>query len=257
MTSRWSRQPREPPGAAARTALQLAAIAVAAVVLRRLEQRAPLRPPLPSWPHLLRNLLTGLPAGLLVLGVERPLALRLGHHRAARGGGLLERVADARLRTALGMCLLDYGLYHWHRAAHRSPRLWRLHRGHHADRVMNGSTAARFSLPEVAGGSALRLLQTWVLGIPPQAYRRWQTLMLASILFHHSNLRLPSRLERPLSLLIATPRLHGLHHSVRAEERQANLSSGLSAWDLLHGTYRYPQRPIRVGLLEPEAASLR
>ncbi len=73
---------------------------------------------------------------------------------------------------------------------------------------------------------------------------------MASILFHHSNVRLPSPAERILNLLFVTPRMHGIHHSIVEEETNSNWSSGLTIWDHLHRTYRsdVPQDGIKIGV---------
>lgn len=81
------------------------------------------------------------------------------------------------------------------------------------------------------------------------------------MLFHHSNLRLPLAVERWLARLLMTPRLHGIHHSVVRDEQDANWSSGLTAWDRLHGTYpaNVPQREVQIGVpmyREPEQVAL-
>lgn len=46
----------------------------------------------------------------------------------------------------------------------------------------------------------------------------WQTILFASILFHHGNLRLPRKFEGMMVRLFVTPRMHGIHHSDRREE---------------------------------------
>jgi sterol desaturase/sphingolipid hydroxylase (fatty acid hydroxylase superfamily) len=72
---------------------------------------------------------------------------------------------------------------------------------------------------------------------------------LVEVLFHHSDLRLPPRLERALRWLVVTPRMHGIHHSSVREETDSNWSSGLTVWDWLHRTLRrdVPQRAIAIG----------
>jgi hypothetical protein len=47
-----------------------------------------------------------------------------------------------------------------------------------------------------------------------------------------------------------TPRLHGIHHSTIEAERNSNWSSGLTWWDILHGTLRFdvPQEAIEIGI---------
>ena len=73
---------------------------------------------------------------------------------------------------------------------------------------------------------------------------------MLSILFHHSNVELPIELERWLSRIIVTPRLHGIHHSMVRDETDSNWSSGLTLWDWLHGTLKVnvPQQAITIGV---------
>jgi sterol desaturase/sphingolipid hydroxylase (fatty acid hydroxylase superfamily) len=66
----------------------------------------------------------------------------------------------------------------------------------------------------------------------------WQIFLFVCILFHHSNVRLPLGWERRLARLVVTPRLHGIHHSIAPADMNSNWSSGLTAWDWLHGTLR-------------------
>ena len=51
-------------------------------------------------------------------------------------------------------------------------------------------------------------------------------------------------------MLIVTPRMHGIHHSVVQAETDSNWSSGLTLWDRLHGTLRLgvPQAAIAIGV---------
>jgi sterol desaturase/sphingolipid hydroxylase (fatty acid hydroxylase superfamily) len=95
-----------------------------------------------------------------------------------------------------------------------------------------------------------RALQVAVLGVDPRSVAVWQTLLFVSILFHHSNTRLPLAVERVLVRVIVTPRMHGIHHSDFENETNTNWSSLLSAWDYLHRTIRLdvPQDAITIGL---------
>ena len=74
----------------------------------------------------------------------------------------------------------------------------------------------------------------------------WQTLLMFSILFHHSNVKLPAAWEKWLNLFIVTPRMHGIHHSVLQKETDSNWSSGLTIWDKLHGTFRSFDPPNKI-----------
>jgi sterol desaturase/sphingolipid hydroxylase (fatty acid hydroxylase superfamily) len=131
---------------------------------------------------------------------------------------------------------MDYGLYGWHILLHRVPLLWRAHAVHHADLELDASTALRFHFTELLASVPYRVAQVLVLGVRPRAYRIWSSATILSVLFHHSNVRLPLRLERVLCRLVMTPRLHGIHHSIVPEEMDSNFSSGLALWDILHRT---------------------
>jgi sterol desaturase/sphingolipid hydroxylase (fatty acid hydroxylase superfamily) len=96
----------------------------------------------------------------------------------------------------------------------------------------------------------VRAAQVAVLGVRPGPLAAWQTLTILSVMFHHSNVRLPLGAERWLARLVMTPRLHGIHHSIVEREADSNYSSGLTVWDRLHGTLRanIPQDAITIGV---------
>ena len=92
--------------------------------------------------------------------------------------------------------------------------------------------------------------QIAVTGASPLAVAIWQAILFASILFHHSNIRLPRRFEVRLARVIVTPRMHGIHHSTREDQTHSNWSSILSVWDILHRTFRFdvPDEAIVIGV---------
>jgi sterol desaturase/sphingolipid hydroxylase (fatty acid hydroxylase superfamily) len=153
-------------------------------------------------------------------------------------------------RTLAGIVLLDYTLWFWHWANHRIFFFWRFHSVHHVDLDMDASTALRFHFGELAMSVLFRALQIVAIGTDPRSVAIYQILLFASILFHHSNTRLPVSLERVLVRLIVTPRMHGIHHSDYLNETNTNWSSLLSAWDYLHRTIRLdvPQQAIEIGV---------
>jgi sterol desaturase/sphingolipid hydroxylase (fatty acid hydroxylase superfamily) len=202
------------------------------------ERRWPLRPRRePSGARAVRNLTMAALAGAVSGGLERPLVLRLAADAVLRRRGLVQRLPlSPAAGTALGIVLLDYTLYLWHVLTHRVPPLWRFHEIHHADRDLDVTTAIRFHAGEMALSIPFRAAQVRVLGVSPRALTLWQALLLASILFHHSNVRLSERADRWLSHLVVTPRLHGIHHARDPSLRESNWSNGLALWDVLHGT---------------------
>ncbi len=222
------------------------------VALTALERRHPLRQEHESKVRRLsRNLVfAGLAAATVNL-LERPVVQPLAQAVERHGWGLLHiRRLPYWVHVGLALILLDYTLYVWHVLVHRVPWLWRFHLVHHADLDLDASTALRFHFGELAVSIPWRALQIAAIGVGPGALTLWQNALLVSILFHHSNVQLPLALERPLSRVFVTPRLHGIHHSIVADEMNSNWSSGLTVWDWLHGTLRLdvPQRDIDIGV---------
>src|ERR1044071_2674985 len=211
------------------------------------ETFAPLRRPVES---KLRRVVRNLTIGGAALAITPWLQALLLHPTAAwiarSRVGLLQLVQwPPWVETLVAIVLLDYTLWWWHWANHRVPFLWRFHVVHHADRDLDASTALRFHFGELALSVPVRALQMIVIGVEPHALWLWQTIVFASILFHHSNLRLPVAVERVLVRVIVTPRMHGIHHSDRSSETDSNWSNLLSAWDYLH-------RTIRLDVAQPE-----
>lgn len=232
----------------------LALVSFAALLV--LERRRPLRRPTrPKARRDLRNLAVAALSAATIRTCEAPLVQPLAGLVHRRRWGLLPRLSlPAWLEVGLGVVLLDYTLWMWHVLTHRAPPLWRLHRVHHADLDMDATTALRFHFLEMLASVPWRAGQVLLVGAAPLTLSVWQTLTLVAILFHHSNVRLPLGLERRLAPLIMTPRLHGLHHSARPEERDSNWGTIFTWPDRLHGTALVDlERPVTIGVESPRA----
>ena len=216
------------------------------------ERRSPLRQHTQAEPsRIIRNLALGVLSMGVVSAVEGPVVRPLARRAEARRRGLAQRIpAPEWLRDATAVLAMDYTIYLWHILTHKVPVLWRLHLVHHVDLDMDATTALRFHAADMLVSVPYRAAQVALLGVSPRALRFWQAFFFLSVLFHHSNLRLPSRLERRLSRVLTTPRMHGIHHSTVPTETNSNWSSGLSLWDHLHRTFRLdvPDRRVQVGV---------
>lgn len=222
------------------SAVLYGAAAAGVVALLVGERRRPLRSRVePQATRDLRNGVMALTTALTVRLLEKPLVAPLAFAVERKKLGLVQQLSLPPLaKTALEVALLDYTLYLWHVLTHRVPWLWRLHEVHHSDRDLSASTALRFHFIEMALSAPYRAAQVVVLGVSRRSLQLWQAMTLGSILFHHSNLRLPPTLEQVLGWFVVTPRMHGIHHSVVRAERDSNWASGISVWDRLHGTLR-------------------
>lgn len=156
----------------------------------------------------------------------------------------------AWLYVFLSLVLLDYTLFIWHYLTHRVPLLWRLHQVHHVDLDLDASTALRFHPAEMLLSASWRGAQVFFLGIAPFPLSLWQLITLLEIIFHHSNIELPIAFERKLVKIIATPRMHGIHHSILPEETDSNWSTIFTWPDYVHGTLQLniPQDEITIGV---------
>jgi len=223
-------------------------------VLFVFEKRRPLRKQIEQKEiSTARNLAIAAVAGVAINLFEKPVTDKLTQIVEKRDFGLLKIFRLPKfLEIALAVILLDYTLYLWHVLTHKSPFLWRFHQIHHADLDLTASTAIRFHFGEMTISVIWRAGQILLIGVSPEALKTWQTLLFLSILFHHSNVRLPQEVENKLQKIIITPRLHGIHHSIVKDEMDSNWSSGLSLWDFLHGTFRndVPQDKIIIGIAE-------
>lgn len=216
-----------------------------------LERRRPLRHSADSkLQRNVRNSLIGVSAAVAMQLAEVPVFRRMSEVERRRWGLVKRLRLPFWLEVIVALALMDYTLYVWHRLAHRLPFLWRFHLPHHADVDLDVSTGLRFHFGEIALGTPYRAAQILLIGVSPLTLSIWQTLMLISIAFHHSNIDLPPSIERRLVRFIVTPRMHGIHHSMIPEEANSNWSSGLSVWDRLHKTMRLniPQSDIVIGL---------
>ena len=217
-----------------------------------LEQKYPLRRQTQSkLRRSIRNLAMAAIAGASVSVAQKPLVEPLSRLVERRRWGLLKIVPLPRpVETLMAVVLMDYTLYIWHWLTHKSPFLWRFHEAHHVDLDLDTTTAIRFHFGEMLLSVPWRAAQVFLVGVSPRALSIWQTLTLVQIIFHHSNLRLPVELERQLALVIVTPRMHGIHHSIVKSETDSNWSTIFSFFDRMHGTIRLnvPQDQITIGV---------
>jgi|SRR6516162_3982621 len=203
-----------------------------------LEHRRPLRAENESKPRRnIRNLAVAALGAATLHFVESPVVYPLAKRVHERRCGLLKWLRLPRaLELVAGVLLLDYSHYIQHVLHHRVPLLWRFHAVHHVDLDLDASTALRFHFGEIAISVPYRATQVLLIGVDPHSLLTWQALTLFSILFHHSNIRLPKSVEDRLVRLIVTPRMHGIHHSNEPQNQNSNWSGGLTIWDVLHGT---------------------
>ncbi|MDJ0609834.1 MAG: sterol desaturase family protein [Kiloniellales bacterium] len=186
----------------------------------------------PAWRRLGRNL--GL--WLLNVGLSPLVVLPVSYWASTQALGWRPEWWSGAGGLLLDLLLLDFLIYWWHRANHVVPFLWRFHQVHHLDRFLDTTSALRFHFGELLLSAAARAVIIVLLGIPFESILVFEALVLVATIFHHSNLRLPARLEKALSRVFVTPSIHWVHHHAVRRDTDSNYATVLSLWDPLFGS---------------------
>jgi sterol desaturase/sphingolipid hydroxylase (fatty acid hydroxylase superfamily) len=188
------------------------------------------------WPNNLGVLLIDL---IFVRVLIPTAAVGAALFAAGRGWGLFH-VAGLRLSVAalLGFLVLDLVIYAQHVVFHKVPVLWRLHRMHHADLDIDVTTGGRFHPFEILISMLIKIATVIAFGIPVVAVVLFEVVLNATSLFNHANVSMPPALDRIVRLLVVTPDMHRVHHSILRRETDSNFGFNLPWWDRLFGTYR-------------------
>ncbi|MFE8070005.1 sterol desaturase family protein [Marinobacteraceae bacterium S3BR75-40.1] len=211
----------------------LAIIATWEVVAARRPQRIHRRK---RWPaNLLIVALDTLTVRLLLPFTATGIALIASEN----GWGVFNGVAAPMwLSIVVTVVVLDAAIYFQHRLFHAVPWLWRLHRMHHADLEFDVTTGLRFHPLEILLSMMIKTIMVLALGAPAVAVMTFEVLLNATALFNHGNVQLPRRIDRWLRLVVVTPDMHRVHHSIIRRETDSNFGFNLPWWDRLFGTYR-------------------
>ncbi len=180
--------------------------------------------------HAARNLgITALHVAMMALLFASATSLTARWAESAEFG-VLHWAPDmpAWMSTVIAVILMDGWMYAWHRMNHVVPFFWRFHRVHHSDPHMDVTTATRFHPAEIAVSAVLRLGVIAILGMSMRQVVIYGLLHLPVIQFHHSNVRLPERVDRAFRALLVSPTMHRVHHSRYQPETDSNYSSILS-----------------------------
>ena len=156
-----------------------------------------------------------------------------------QGWGLLNNFSVPYLVAFVCTILvLDFVIYLQHVMFHSVPILWRLHRVHHSDVDLDVSSATRFHILEILISMGIKVAAIALIGPPVLAILAFEVLLNGTAMFNHANIRLPEGVDRLLRMVLVTPDMHRVHHSVIREETDTNFGFNLPWWDHLCGTYR-------------------
>jgi sterol desaturase/sphingolipid hydroxylase (fatty acid hydroxylase superfamily) len=82
----------------------------------------------------------------------------------------------------------------------------------------------------------------------------FEIILNISSMFNHSNIQIPTGIDRLLRYFVVTPDMHRVHHSVIKVETNSNYGFNIPWWDYIFRTYR-PQpkdghTKMKIGLNE-------
>ena len=137
----------------------------------------------------------------------------------------------------LGVIVLDGATYFAHVLLHKTPILWELHKVHHADDMVDVSTTLRQHPLE----AVVRVLFLGIVaigfGIPLLVVAVYRLVSSLNALIEHANIWTPEPLDKWVSLLWVTPRMHKIHHSRDVRQTDSNYGNLLALFDRLLGTF--------------------
>ena len=188
------------------------------------------------WPN---NIAISVLNSLLLRFLIPTAAVGLAWIASDNGWGLLNLVAlPVAFEVVFGVLLLDLAIYFQHRIFHAVPILWRLHRMHHSDLEIDVTTGARFHPLEILLSMGIKMILVLLLGPSALAVLLFEVLLNGSSMFNHANVRIPLALDKVLRVLLVTPDMHRVHHSIISNETNSNFGFCLSVWDRIFKSYK-------------------
>jgi sterol desaturase/sphingolipid hydroxylase (fatty acid hydroxylase superfamily) len=150
----------------------------------------------------------------------------------------------------LSFLVLDFfGGWLVHITEHKVGFLWRFHVVHHADNNVDVTTGLRHHPIESVLRGIFFFMGILVSGAPMYAVMIFQTLLVLSAAFTHSNISMPRWLDKGLSYVLVSPNMHKVHHHWKQPFTDSNYGAILSIWDRLLGTFmKLEPKDIRYGL---------
>ena len=222
------------------TLLRLSAFAAVFLACAGLEFALPRRKlSAPKALRWLNNLAIVALDNILIRLLMPVLAVHVAAAANVRGWGILNQTElPAAVEIAAAVLALDLVIYLQHLMFHAVPLLWRLHMVHHADLDIDVTTALRFHPVEIFISMGIKMAAVAVIGPSVAAVVIFEVVLNATAMFNHANIRLPAALDRFLRLLVVTPDMHRVHHSVIIRETNSNFGFSFPWWDRIFGTYR-------------------
>jgi sterol desaturase/sphingolipid hydroxylase (fatty acid hydroxylase superfamily) len=185
--------------------------------------------------------------GLIVERVsETAVAVIVSHTVSANGFGPMARLPVA-IQVVASIMIFDLAWYTYHRAAHRSKRLWRVHGAHHSPSQLYVLMHGVFHpFDELVVRFVLALAVFRFAGFTPRATFISLVVIGTVGIISHTNTDI--RIWAFNHVLIG-PETHRYHHSA---DHHGNYGTVTSIWDQVFGTFVFNAvPPASLGLRDP------
>lgn len=141
------------------------------------------------------------------------------------------------LQLLLGLLIADAAFFFPHWFSHKF--LWRFHSIHHSAEKLTWITAMRLHPVDQIGFALGSAIGMHVLGFEGDA------IILAIIIHNTYNLFVHANISidypKPLCYILGSPNYHRWHHAADKEAIDKNMATMFPVFDLIFGTYYYPQ----------------
>ncbi len=150
----------------------------------------------------------------------------------------------------VGIMLLDFvAQFGVHYILHKFGPLWRFHMVHHSDTHLDVTSGTRHHPGDYVFRELFSLLAVVIGGLPFAFYLVYRIITVLFTYWTHANFELPNGVDKILSYLIVTPRMHKFHHHYQRPWTDSNFGNILSIWDRMFGTLVFgDSRDIKYGL---------
>ena len=120
---------------------------------------------------------------------------------------------------------------------------------HHSDTHLDVTSGTRHHPGDYLFRELFSLLAVVLGGLPFAFYLVYRIITVLFTYWTHANFDLPRGVDKALSYLIVTPRMHKFHHHYQRPWTDANFGNILSIWDRMFGTFvSGDSRDIQYGL---------
>ena len=201
--------------------------------------------------HLLGNIFLQLGYIIMNFGLVT-LVIKALDWAAKEGIGLFNWISvPFYLQVIAGVLGIDLVNYWAHRLNHKWALLWRLHRVHHSDTIMESSTTYRFHPLDALLDNFSSFVAAFIFGIDGSILIFWLILYMPLLVLHHTNFIMPNWFDITFGKIIVSPNFHKIHHHQQQEYTDSNYGLIFIFWDKLFKTFKkIPVNDIRYGLLE-------